>query len=70
MQLSRRERKRLKTVHQGDASDPFTQMMQEYHDARRIKQPETGSASAGGYQKTSMFPVILLSLLDHHGGLT
>ncbi|KAF2711367.1 hypothetical protein K504DRAFT_465133 [Pleomassaria siparia CBS 279.74] len=53
MQLSRRERKRLKTVHQGETSDPFTHVMQEYHDARRIKQPETGPASAGGYQKTN-----------------
>ncbi len=60
MQLSRRERKRLKTIHQGEAGgggDPFTQLMQEYHDARRIKQPETGPASAGGYQKTSAFPL-------------
>ncbi|PSN61373.1 hypothetical protein BS50DRAFT_149404 [Corynespora cassiicola Philippines] len=55
MQLSRRERKRLKTIHQGEAAagDGLNQVMQEYQDARRIKQPETGPASAGGYQKTN-----------------
>lgn len=54
MQLSRRERKRLKTVHQGDIYDPFTQEMLDLGDTRRIKQPESGSASAGGFQtKTS-----------------
>ncbi|KAF2478193.1 uncharacterized protein BDR25DRAFT_276005 [Lindgomyces ingoldianus] len=52
MQLSRRERKRLKTVQEAPF-DPFTNLMTEYHDARRIKQPDTGPASAGGYQKTN-----------------
>ncbi|KAF2257770.1 hypothetical protein CC78DRAFT_538287 [Lojkania enalia] len=52
MQLSRRERKRLKTI-QESPYDPFTQAMQEYHDARRIKAPDTGPASAGGFQKTN-----------------
>ncbi|ORY10170.1 transcriptional regulator of RNA polII, SAGA, subunit-domain-containing protein [Clohesyomyces aquaticus] len=55
MQLSRRERKRLKTVQDGvkEVWDPFTSQMVEYQDARRIKQPDTGPASAGGFQKTN-----------------
>ncbi|KAF2877784.1 transcriptional regulator of RNA polII, SAGA, subunit-domain-containing protein [Massariosphaeria phaeospora] len=58
MQLNRRERKRLKTIHQGGAAaigeyDALNTVMQEYHDARRIKLPDTGPASAGGYQKTN-----------------
>jgi transcriptional coactivator HFI1/ADA1 len=64
MQLSRRERKRLKTVHQGDIYDPFTQEMQDLGDVRRIKQPETGPAGAGGFQtKTSMLGLCPLSPL-------
>jgi hypothetical protein len=62
MQLSRRERKRLKTVHQGDIYDPFTQEMMDLGDVRRIKQPEAGPASAGGYQtKTSMLGLYPIS---------
>ncbi|KAF2730871.1 hypothetical protein EJ04DRAFT_472907 [Polyplosphaeria fusca] len=54
MQISRRERKRLKTVRDMDIGyDSFTEMMREYHDARRIKIPDTGPASAGGFQKTN-----------------
>ncbi|KAF2012300.1 hypothetical protein BU24DRAFT_353043 [Aaosphaeria arxii CBS 175.79] len=52
MGLSRRERKRLKTL-QDDSMDPFTSIMTEYYDARRIKQPDTGPASAGGFSKTN-----------------
>ncbi|KAF2195772.1 hypothetical protein K469DRAFT_544621 [Zopfia rhizophila CBS 207.26] len=52
MQLSRRERNRLKKI-QESPFDAFTGLMSEYHDARRIKQPDTGPASAGGYQKTN-----------------
>lgn len=52
MQLARRERKRLKTV-QESPYDPFTTLMNEMLDAKRIKTPDTGPASAGGFQKTS-----------------
>ncbi|KAH7118940.1 transcriptional regulator of RNA polII, SAGA, subunit-domain-containing protein [Dendryphion nanum] len=52
MNLSRRERKRLKTL-QDDGYDAFTSIMNEYYDARRIKQPDAGPASAGGFQKTN-----------------
>lgn len=59
MQLSRRERKRLKTIHQDSrAFDPSLDVvggvMAEYQEARKAKLPEAGPASvAGGYQKTS-----------------
>ncbi|KAF2001393.1 hypothetical protein P154DRAFT_575114 [Amniculicola lignicola CBS 123094] len=52
MQLSRRERKRLKTVQEG-SWDPFSESMKEYSDLRKIKAPDTGPASAGGFQKTN-----------------
>ncbi|CAI6335304.1 unnamed protein product [Periconia digitata] len=63
MQLSRRERKRLKTLHQSAnagpdapwvASDGTGGVMQEYHEARRAKMPDSGPTSAaGGYGKTN-----------------
>ncbi|KAF2446016.1 hypothetical protein P171DRAFT_387024 [Karstenula rhodostoma CBS 690.94] len=61
MQISRRERKRLKTIHQGGGGgfdfaplDPVGGMMMEYHEARRVKLPEAGpAAQAGGYGKTN-----------------
>lgn len=61
MQISRRERKRLKTIHQSGGGafdympvDPVGGMMMEYHEARRVKLPEAGpAAQAGGYGKTS-----------------
>ncbi|KAF2687785.1 hypothetical protein K458DRAFT_360495 [Lentithecium fluviatile CBS 122367] len=59
MALSRRERKRLKAVHVGrpfdvGIYDGIGSVMQEYHEARRVKLPETGPATtAGGYQKTN-----------------
>ena len=70
MQLPRRERKRLKAL-QENPYDAFAQGMIEYHDVRRIKQPDTGPASAGGFQQTSKcIPVfvegILLLLQDTH----
>ena len=61
MALNRRERKRLKAVHMGGPLDTagydgVGSIMQEYHEARRVKLPEAGPATAaGGYQKTSMF---------------
>jgi transcriptional coactivator HFI1/ADA1 len=61
MGLSRRERKRLKAVHVGGpfdvgVNDGIGSVMQEYHEARRVKLPEAGPATAtGGYQKTSAF---------------
>lgn len=65
MQIARRERKRLKTMHQGTGGgfdftslDPVGGMMMEYHEARRVKLPEAGpAAQAGGYGKTSAFPL-------------
>jgi transcriptional coactivator HFI1/ADA1 len=54
MQLPRRERKRLKTL-QENPYDAFANGMAEYHDMRRIRQPDTGPASAGGFQKTSTY---------------
>ncbi|KAF1963609.1 hypothetical protein CC80DRAFT_397866 [Byssothecium circinans] len=63
MQLNRRERKRLKTIHQPSAGldpawapgmDGVGTVMQEYHEARRVMMPESGPASAaGGYGKTN-----------------
>ncbi|KAF2640402.1 hypothetical protein P280DRAFT_490694 [Massarina eburnea CBS 473.64] len=61
MQLNRRERKRLKTMHQAPSAgldvqwaDGVGGIMQEYHEARRAKLPESGPTSAaGGYGKTN-----------------
>lgn len=60
MQLSRRERKRLKTIPAGDSvsAGPETVgvgTVQEYIDARRVKQPEVGPTNiqGGSYSKTS-----------------
>ncbi|KAF2108656.1 transcriptional regulator of RNA polII, SAGA, subunit-domain-containing protein [Lophiotrema nucula] len=53
MQLSRRERKRLKVVKEQGEYDPFTAVMNEYRDARTIRIPDTGPASAGGFTKTN-----------------
>lgn len=65
MQISRRERKRLKTMHQAAGgvgafdfapADPVGGIMLEYHEARRVKLPESGPATAaGGYGKTSKY---------------
>ncbi|OCK83760.1 transcriptional co-activator [Lepidopterella palustris CBS 459.81] len=52
MQLPRRERKRLKAI-QEVPFDMFTKTMSDYHNARQIKHPDTGPASAGGYNKTN-----------------
>ncbi|OCL06310.1 hypothetical protein AOQ84DRAFT_343503 [Glonium stellatum] len=52
MQLPRRERKRLKGIQEAPF-DMFTQTMSDYHNARQIKHPDTGPASAGGYNKTN-----------------
>jgi transcriptional coactivator HFI1/ADA1 len=60
MQLSRRERKRLKTIPAADAVDGVNVgVSQEYVDARRVKQPESGPVGGnqgGGFGKTSMYP--------------
>ena len=61
MQLSRRERKRLKTI-QETPFDEFTNAMVEYHNARTIKAPDVGPVSAGGYQKTSMLYLAIIIL--------
>ncbi|KAF2203115.1 hypothetical protein GQ43DRAFT_439117 [Delitschia confertaspora ATCC 74209] len=55
MQLSRRERKRLKMIQQsqGDGWDRFQEEMMEYHRERTIRIPEVGMAGAGGFQKTN-----------------
>jgi transcriptional coactivator HFI1/ADA1 len=52
MHIARRERKRLKTLHD-EGWDPFYQEMVDMADAKKIHTPDTGSVSAGGYQKTS-----------------
>jgi transcriptional coactivator HFI1/ADA1 len=55
MQLSRRERKRLKTIPAADGGDSLG-AVQEYIDARRVKQPESGPVGGnqgGGFGKTS-----------------
>ena len=41
--------------------DMFTQTMNDYHNARQIKHPDTGPASAGGYNKTSKSDFFLVS---------
>ena len=40
--------------------DMFTQTMNDYHNARQIKHPDTGPASAGGYNKTSKSDFFLI----------
>lgn len=66
MHISRRERKRLKTMHQGGGAggsafdfapvDTVGGIMMEYHEARRVKLPDAGpAAQAGGYGKTSTY---------------
>jgi transcriptional coactivator HFI1/ADA1 len=57
MQISRRERKRLKTIPAADSGDSLG-AVQEYIDARRVKQPEPGPAGGnqgGGFGKTSTY---------------
>lgn len=59
MQLSRRERKRLKTIPLAEQGDVVGGVMQEYIDAKRIKQPESGPVGGnqgGGFGKTSKYP--------------
>ncbi|KAF1967532.1 hypothetical protein BU23DRAFT_516192 [Bimuria novae-zelandiae CBS 107.79] len=60
MQISRRERKRLKTIHHGSGgfdfplTDAVGGIMMEYHEAKRVKLPDAGpAAQAGGYGKTN-----------------
>ncbi|KAF2819611.1 hypothetical protein CC86DRAFT_449972 [Ophiobolus disseminans] len=56
MQLSRRERKRLKTIPAGDADGIATGPAQELVDTRKTKQPESGPVggnSGGGFGKTN-----------------
>ncbi|KAF2134409.1 hypothetical protein P153DRAFT_328667 [Dothidotthia symphoricarpi CBS 119687] len=60
MQLSRRERKRLKTIPPDNALNFGPDVVgigtvQEYIDARRVKQPETGPTNiqGGSYSKTN-----------------
>lgn len=54
MQLSRRERKRLKTIPTADGDAGA--VVQEYIEARKVKQPESGPVGGnqgGGFGKTS-----------------
>jgi hypothetical protein len=64
MQISRRERKRLKTIPAAEPGDSVgISVSQEYIDARRVKQPESGPVGGnqgGGFGKTSMCPPILI----------
>ncbi|KAH7080747.1 transcriptional regulator of RNA polII, SAGA, subunit-domain-containing protein [Paraphoma chrysanthemicola] len=57
MQLSRRERKRLKTIPAADAGEVVgSGVVQEYVEARRAKQPESGPVGGnqgGGFGKTN-----------------
>jgi transcriptional coactivator HFI1/ADA1 len=73
MQLSRRERKRLKTIPaatEGFGSEGWNGgTTQEYVDARRVKEPETGpvatnGAQGGGFGKTSTSKHTLYPLLQ------
>jgi len=62
MQLSRRERNRLRTMPAADSGADglgVTGPVQDYVEARRAKQLDVGSSSiqGGGFGKTSMFPV-------------
>ncbi|KAF2274646.1 uncharacterized protein EI97DRAFT_380783 [Westerdykella ornata] len=52
MHIARRERKRLKML-TDDAYDPFYEEMLAVGEAKKIHTPDTGSASAGGFQKTN-----------------
>lgn len=61
MQLSRRERKRLKTIPSAEVGEGAGVVM-EYVDARRVKQPEMGPVGGnqgGGFGKTSTFTIPL-----------
>ncbi|KAF1916303.1 transcriptional regulator of RNA polII, SAGA, subunit-domain-containing protein [Ampelomyces quisqualis] len=56
MQLSRRERKRLKMIPPAETADVVASVMQEYVDAKRVKQPESGPVGGnqgGGFGKTN-----------------
>jgi len=68
MQLSRRERKRLKTIPAGDADGLGSGPAAELTEARKAKQPESGPMGGnqgGGFGKTSEFILISLALLHH-----
>jgi transcriptional coactivator HFI1/ADA1 len=54
MHMARRERKRLKTIHD-DGWDPFYQEMLDMADAKKIHIPENVSASAGGHGNLSEY---------------
>jgi transcriptional coactivator HFI1/ADA1 len=56
MQISRRERKRLKTI-PAEAADEGGRVGKEYQDARRVKRAESGpvGAGTGGFGKTSAY---------------
>jgi transcriptional coactivator HFI1/ADA1 len=58
MQISRRERKRLKTIPAVEAGDLEGKVTREYVDARRVKMAESGpvgSGTGGGFGKTSTY---------------
>lgn len=57
MQLARGERKRLKGLGlSGDGRwDPWSQMMSDVANSKKIHAPDPASVSAGGFQKTSTY---------------
>ena len=78
MQLSRRERKRLKGIPAGESplatglegglSVGTTGPVQEYVDARRAKQLDIGPSSnqGGGFAKTSTYPDIAVAVMQEY----
>ncbi|KAI9850894.1 MAG: transcriptional coactivator hfi1/ADA1 [Thelocarpon superellum] len=54
MQLPARDRRRIKDIPEtGDAHDMYSGMLNEYHHAKQIKQPDMVPTSAGGHNKTN-----------------
>lgn len=65
----RRERKRLKTIPSAESGDVVGSVMQEYVDAKRVKQPESGPVGGnqgGGFGKTSTYTPLLHPFLHTH----
>jgi len=72
MQLSRRERKRLKTIPTGDADGVATGPAQELVETRKVKQPESGPVGGnqgGGFGKTSTYTIVLIISFSIHMSL-
>ncbi|KAI9826195.1 MAG: transcriptional coactivator hfi1/ADA1 [Phylliscum demangeonii] len=53
MSLPARDRRRLKDIVEVDPNDVYSDMLNEYHQAKQIRQPDIGPVGAGGQSKTN-----------------